>query len=77
MLRFRAMLHFCKPKGTSKPMVSDMPGFKPISVHSEEEVLTDVPRKVFQSKSVRQRRRRNVMKRIYGSAYDHDMDDYR
>lgn len=77
MLRFCAMLYFCKPKGTSKRMVSDTPGFGTIYLHSEEEVLTDVTRKVFQSKSVRQRRRRNVMKRIYGSAYDHDMDDYR
>ena len=44
---------------------------------NDEEVEVVPPKKLFQSKSARQRRRRNVMKRIYGSSYDHDADDYR
>lgn len=76
MLRFRWFVHFCKPKPVNFSQGS-LPGFKPLEAHAEEAVTDCVNRRVFQSKSVRQRRRRNVMKRIYGSSYDHEMDDYR
>lgn len=58
--------------------IPGLPGkVKPVELFSEGDVLEQVPRRIIQSKSVRQRRRRNVMKRIYGDSYEHNMDDYK
>jgi hypothetical protein len=62
---------------TAKVPIRVMPGFNGIDSHAEENHVETLPRKTLQSKPRRQRQRRNVMKRIYGSGYDHGMDDYR
>ena len=64
---------FTTVKHPSRPI----PGFQTLDVHSEEPSVANIPKKPLQSKSRRQRSRRNIIKRIYGSSYDHGMDDYR
>ena len=76
MLKILRHLRVGNPKAGSGAHVFPSP-VRTLESFVDEEDLDVNPRRPFQSKSVRQRRRRNVMKRIYGSSYDHDADDYK
>ena len=76
MLAVRRLLLFCKSDGGSGRALN---GFRPLSEHLEEDDLIrdSRPKRKVQSRWVRKRLRRNVTQQIYGSSYDHGMDDYR
>lgn len=55
-----------------------VPGIDSIAREIESNLETELPAKrSIESKPVRQRKRRNVVRRIYGTGYDHGMDDYK
>lgn len=77
MLRILGRLRVGKLKADPHGF-SQIDGVRSLESRADEmDAESVVTKKVFQSKSIRQRRRRNIMKRIYGSGYDHGMDGYR
>jgi hypothetical protein len=67
---------FCESAGTGK---NRLLGFRPFTERMEDQsdMRSISPPRKLQSRWVRKRVRRNVTQRIYGSSYDHGMDDYR
>jgi hypothetical protein len=78
MLSLRRAAMFCSTTARSGKLPEPTPGLTFIADDLAADPLEEVPEKLpVESKPVRQRKRRNTMQRVYGTSYDHGMDDYK
>lgn len=78
MLLFRRGFLFCSSIPKSSQLPKRVPGVNSVVREIVAELDDEMPfKRAIESKPVRQRKRRNVMQRVYGTSYDHGMDDYK